>query len=98
MSYLGKVQYFVFAKNRPDSALFAEEVYVILGSAWKGGKNRLILRQKLRLERVTHIMSMIASPFPEYRGAANDYYFLTSYTPQVCIPEESRIRQRVQLS
>lgn len=39
-------------------------------------------------EAVTHIISLAASPFPEYIDDRNDYYFLTPSIPRVCTAEE----------
>ncbi|MBA7642235.1 hypothetical protein ES703_49924 [subsurface metagenome] len=36
----------------------------------------------------THIISIVASPFPEYVDTRSDRYFLTPSIPRVCTPEE----------
>ena len=38
--------------------------------------------------KVTHIVSIVASPFPEYVDSKGDRYFLTPSIPRVCTPEE----------
>lgn len=38
--------------------------------------------------KVTHIVSIVASPFPEYVASRGDRYFLTPSIPRVCTPEE----------
>jgi hypothetical protein len=37
---------------------------------------------------VTHIVGIVASPFPEYIPKRDDRYFLTRNIPRVCTPEE----------
>lgn len=38
--------------------------------------------------KVTHIVSIVASPFPEYIDSKSDRYFLIPSIPRVCTPEE----------
>jgi len=37
---------------------------------------------------VTHIIAIVASPFPEYVSKASGKYFLTAKIPRVCTPQE----------
>lgn len=39
-------------------------------------------------ENITHIVSLVASPHPEYIDISSDRYFLTPAIPRVCTPEE----------
>lgn len=39
-------------------------------------------------ENITHLVSLVASPHPEYIDISSDRYFLTPAIPRVCTPEE----------
>ncbi|GAG53851.1 unnamed protein product, partial [marine sediment metagenome] len=39
-------------------------------------------------DETKHILSLVASPFPEYIDTKNDFYFLSQNIPRVCTPRE----------
>lgn len=69
-------------KEKIDTAIDQVDSLSELISREPSGKNFKVP------EAVTHILSMVASPFPEYLDNRSDRYFLTPTLPRVCTPEE----------
>jgi len=69
-------------KRKIDDALNQVDTLCQLLSKGRRGKNFEIP------DTVTHIISIAASPFPEYIDTRSDQYFLTPSIPRVCTPEE----------
>lgn len=69
-------------KEKIDAALNQVDTLCQLLSKERRGKNFEVP------DTVTHIISIAASPFPEYIDTRSDRYFLTPSIPRVCTPEE----------
>jgi len=69
-------------KKKIDAGLNQIDTLCQLLSKERRGKNFEVP------DAVTHIISIAASPFPEYIDTRSDRYFLTPSIPRVCTPEE----------